>query len=102
MSTIDLSIFLTILLAAVLTYGLRIGGLLISQKLPRNGPFKRFMETLPGTILLSLIAPGIVAIGPWGWVAVAATAFCAHKTGNALVSMLAGMTVMIAQRHFIP
>ena len=102
MSAFDLSIVLTILVAALLTYSLRVGGLLISQKLPRNGPFKRFMEALPGAILLSIIAPGIVAIGPWGWVAVASTAVCAHRTGNALLSMLAGMAVIIVQRHFMP
>ena len=102
MSTTDLSIFFTISFAAILTYGLRIGGLLLSEKLPQNGPFKRFMGALPGTILLSLIAPGIVSIGLWGWIAAAATAFCAHKTGNVLISMLVGMAVMIVHRNFMP
>ena len=102
MNATSLSIFLVIFLAAVLTYGLRIGGLLLSERLPQNGPFQRFMGALPGTILLSLIAPGIVGIGFWGWLAAAFTAICAHKTGNVLLSMLVGMAVMIVHRNFLP
>ena len=97
-----LATFLLIFIAAILTYGLRIGGLLLSERFPQNGPFQRFMEALPGTILLSLIAPGIVSIGYWGWIAAASTAFCAYKTGNILLSMLVGMAVMIVHRNFIP
>ncbi|NNL78840.1 MAG: AzlD domain-containing protein [Desulfobacterales bacterium] len=100
--TPNLAIFLVISIAAILTYGLRIGGLLLSEKLPQQGLFQRFMEALPGTILLSLIAPGVVGIGLWGWIATASTAFCAYKTGNILLSMLVGMAVMIAHRNFIP
>ena len=102
MSTTNLAIFLVIFFAAILTYGLRIGGLLLSEQLPQNGPFQRFMEALPGTILLSLIAPGIVSNGHWGWIAAASTAFCAHKTGNVLLSMLVGMAIMIVHRNFLP
>ena len=102
MITTNLSIFLAISITAILTYGLRIGGLLLSEKLPQNGPFQRFMDVLPGTILLSLIAPGVLSAGIWGWIAIALTAFCAFKTGNVLLSMLVGMAVMIVHRNFIP
>lgn len=95
------SLFLTIVLAAIVTYAFRIGGLLVSDRLPANGPFKRFMGALPGTILLSLIAPGIIAAGLWGWIAAALTAICAHKTGNLLFAMLVGMAVIVLQRNFL-
>ncbi|MBL0715786.1 MAG: AzlD domain-containing protein [Desulfosarcina sp.] len=49
--------------AALVTYGLRLGGLLLSEKLPRSGAFKIFLEALPGTILISLVIPAIVAAG---------------------------------------
>ena len=101
MSHADLAIAMAVLGAAVVTYLLRIGGLLVSERLPRNGPFRRFMDALPGTILLSLIAPGIMQAGPWGWIAAASTAACAYRTGNVLLSMLAGMAIMIVQRNWL-
>ncbi len=67
-------VFLTIICSALVTYGLRIGGLLLSERLPSTGRFKAFMDALPGTLLLSLIAPGIAASGIWGGVAALATA----------------------------
>ena len=89
---------MAILGAAAVTYGLRLGGLLLSDRLPQNGAFRRFMEALPGTILLSLVAPGILAAGPWGAVAAAATALCTWKTRNVFLAMLTGMAIVAAAR----
>ncbi len=84
--------------AALVTYGLRLGGLLLSEKLPRTGPFKVFLEALPETILISLVIPGILAAGGWGWVAAALTGVLARKTGNTFVAMLAGVTIVALSR----
>lgn len=94
----EMTIYLAIAGAAIVTYGLRLGGLLLAGKLPGNGGFRRFMEALPGTILLSLVAPGIVSAGPLGGFAAAATALCAWKTKNVLVAMLVGMVIVAAGR----
>ena len=51
------AVILAIAGAALVTYSLRLGGLLLSEHLPRSGRFKRFMETLPGTIMVALVAP---------------------------------------------
>lgn len=91
LSTTGLSVFLAIAGAALATYGLRLGGLLLAEYLPQNGGFKRFMDALPGTILLSLVAPGIFSAGMLGGVAALATALCAWKTRNVLLAMLVGM-----------
>ena len=96
----DVKIGLAIGLAAVVTYALRAGGLLLSEKLPDKGGFKRFFDALPGTILLSLVTPGILASGGIGVLAAAATGLCAYRTGNLFVSMLIGMAVIIIQRNF--
>ncbi len=98
LSSPDLSVFMAITGAAVATYSLRLGGLLLADHLPRNGSFRRFMEALPGTILLSLIAPGIVSAGPLGGVAALATALCAWKTRSVLLAMVIGMGVVAAGR----
>ena len=100
-SEINIITLITIAAAAVVTYGLRIGGLLLSDKLPRNGQFKAFMDALPGTILLSLVAPGIAAAGFWGMIAAFCTGLCAYKTGNVFVSMLIGIGIIVIQRNFL-
>ena len=85
--------------AAAVTYGLRLGGLLLAERLPQNGGFRRFMEALPGTILLSLVAPGILAAGPWGAVAAASTAVCTWKTRNVFLSMIIGVVIVATARR---
>ncbi|MBC8208872.1 MAG: AzlD domain-containing protein [Desulfobulbaceae bacterium] len=91
-------VWLTIFAAAMVTYGLRLGGLLLAERLPRTGRFQRFMNALPGTILLSLIIPSALAAGFWGWVATLFTAACSLKTGNVFVSMLLGMAIVAGGR----
>ena len=85
--------------AALATYALRIGGLLLAEKLPRTGAFKTFLEALPGTILISIVMPSIVAAGIWGWIAAALTTLLARKTGNTFVAMLAGVVVVALSRY---
>ena len=36
--------------AILITYGYRLGGLLLSERLPRAPAFRAFMQALPGTI----------------------------------------------------
>ena len=95
----DISLAIAVAGAALVTYGLRLGGLLLSEKLPRTGAFKVFLESLPGTILVSLVIPGIVAAGGWGWAAALVTVVLARKTGNTFVAMLAGVVVVALTRH---
>lgn len=95
----NLSFLMTIGCAALVTYLLRAGGLLLADRLPRSGRFKQFMDALPGTILLSLIAPGIVSAGIWGGVAAACTAICAYITKNAFLAMFVGVAIVAIQRQ---
>ena len=95
----DATVLAAIGLAALVTYTLRAGGLLLAERLPDSGRFKRFMDALPGTILLSLVAPGIVAAGLWGIVAAVGVAVTVRKTGNLFLAMLIGMAVIILQRQ---
>ena len=90
--------WLTILSAALVTYSLRLSGLLLAGRLPKTGRFKKFMDALPGTILLSLIVPAAIGAGPVGWLATALTGLCSLKTGNVFVSMLVGIAVVAAGR----
>ncbi len=96
----DMLVWLTIFGAAGVTYSLRIGGLLLAERLPKTGRFKRFMEALPGTILLSLIVPAALAAGPIGWLATLCTALCSLKTGNVFLSMMVGILIVAAGRWY--
>lgn len=89
---------LVIAAAALITYSLRLGGLLLAGRLPKTGRFKKFMDALPGTILLSLIVPAALSAGPWGWVATVCTAVCSLKSGNVFVSMLLGVAIVAMGR----
>ena len=95
----DSSVFLTIGVAALVTYSLRFGGLLLAAKLPDSGRFKLFMDALPGTILFSLVVPGMISAGPIGCVAGFCTALCAYKTKNAFISMLLGVLIVAVSRQ---
>jgi len=96
----NLAVILAIAGAALVTYSFRFGGLLLSERLPGTGKFKDFMEALPGTILVALVAPGIITAGFWGCLAALATALLVWRTGNIFVAMLAGMIVVAGARHF--
>jgi uncharacterized membrane protein len=93
--------WLTIIGAAIVTYSLRLGGLLMADRLPRSGPVKRILDTLPGTILLALVAPAIYREGIWGLVAIVFVVLGAKMSKNALVGMLLGMAVIIIQRRLV-
>lgn len=97
----DYRIILTIVLAAVATYSLRAGGLLLGEKLPASGRFRVFMEALPGTLLLSLIVPGIVSAGVAGGVAALCTAWCTYKTGNVFLAMVIGVVIVAVSRQYV-
>lgn len=94
----DLGVWLTIVFAALVTYSLRISGLLLASRLPRKGRFKKFMDALPGTILLSLIVPAALAAGPIGWLATLLTGLSSLKTGNVFISMLVGIVIVATGR----
>ncbi len=96
----DLLVWLTIFGAAAVTYSLRIGGLLLAGRLPKTGRFKRFMDALAGTILLSLIVPAALAAGPIGWLATVCTGLCSLKTGNVFLSMVIGIVIVAVGRGF--
>lgn len=98
--TMEQATWLTIFSAALVTYSLRLSGLLLAGRLPKTGRFKKFMDALPGTILLSLIVPAAIGAGPVGWLATAMTGLCSLRTGNVFISMLVGIVIVAFGRWF--
>jgi uncharacterized membrane protein len=91
-------VLLAVGLAALVTYALRLGGLLLASRFPRAGRFRKGMDALPGALLFSLVLPSIVSEGLWGLVAGALTALTVVRTKNPLLAMLVGMLVIFAVR----
>lgn len=98
---IESQVLLAVGLAALVTYLLRLGGLLLAARLPRSGRFRLGMDALPGALLFALVLPSMVAEGAWGVVAGAATALVVVRTRNSLLAMLVGMLVVFVARHTV-
>ncbi len=96
---IGIAVLITIAISALLTYGLRFGGLLLGSKLQKSPKIRYFMEALPGTILLSLVAPEIFKSGIWGGVAALSTALCTYITKNVFIAMIIGVVIVAASRQ---
>jgi uncharacterized membrane protein len=80
-----------ILATAAITYALRFGGLLLADRLPASGPLRRFLDALPGAILLSLVVP---AAGHAGWAGAVGLGACLAtylRSRNLLLTMTAGI-----------
>ena len=95
---IDSQVVLAVGLAALVTYSLRLGGLLLASRFPRAGRFRKGMDALPGALLFSLVLPSMVAEGVWGMVAGGLTALTVLRTRNPLLAMLVGILVIFAAR----
>ena len=80
------------------TYLLRFGGLLLADWLPSKGRFKLFIDALPGTILISLVAPDTLSAGLWGCIAAVCTAVLTLKTKNVFLTMSCGMLIIALAR----
>jgi uncharacterized membrane protein len=95
---IKAQVLLAVGLAALVTYSLRLGGLLLASRFPRVGRFRKGMDALPGALLFSLVLPSIVSEGAWGLVAGGLTALTVVRTRNPLLAMVVGMLVIFAAR----
>jgi uncharacterized membrane protein len=90
-----------ILLSSGLTYCLRLGGLLLADRLPGSGPARRFLDCLPGTILLSLTVPGALHAGVEGMIGLGACLLVFMRTKSMLLTMAAGMAGVCLLRFFL-
>jgi uncharacterized membrane protein len=91
---------LVISLVALGTYGLRVSGLLFANVLRNQGRVKIFLESLPPTILLSLVTPMILKEGVMGILATMCIAVCVLKTKNLFLAMILGTCVVALGRFY--
>ena len=92
---------LTILGMAAITYGMRLGGLMMADRLPQHGRWAHVLERLPGAVLISVWVPSALSAGPIGVVGAAATVITMALARNLFAAMAVGMVVVGVGRYFI-
>ncbi|WP_432736962.1 AzlD family protein [Maridesulfovibrio sp. FT414] len=93
------SAMIVIVLASMATYLMRVGGLMLAGCLPSGGRIGRVLNALPGTILISLAAPGFFNEGVIGFAGGIVTVAVAFKTKNVFLAMFMGMLVVALGRQ---
>jgi uncharacterized membrane protein len=83
---------------ALVTYLTRAGGFWLMAYLPPSPWLAAWLRTLPGTLLVALVAPALAREGPTGIAAAGAAILVALRTNNTLAAMLAGVGTIVALR----
>jgi uncharacterized membrane protein len=94
-------VLLTIAGMAAVTFGIRLSGYLLADRLPTTGFVAAWMRHIPGAVLASLVAPDIVTGGADGMIAAAATALAYVATRNLFAAMVAGVGVVYLARTYL-
>ncbi|HET7477995.1 MAG TPA: AzlD domain-containing protein [Rubrobacteraceae bacterium] len=92
---------LTILLMALATYATRAGGLWLTSRLKMSGRVEAWLNYVPGAILISLVAPTVLAGGIADTLAAVAVLIVALRTGSLPAAMVTGVGAVLLFRTFL-
>lgn len=101
MNDFDMLAMIIIILAGIITYSLRFGGLLVGNMLSKHKFVENLIKALPGTLLLSFIVPSIISEGIPGGISALAAGIIAKKTNNVLIALVIGMAIIIIFRNIL-
>lgn len=87
---------------ALITYLTRIGGPLLVRLVRGNQRLEACLARLPGSILAALLAPLVLAAGPYEAVASAITLVVSLTTRSMPLALLAGVTTIALLRALAP
>jgi uncharacterized membrane protein len=93
----DAATLLAILLMALVTYGTRLGGLLLAGRWRLEGRRKAAFEAIPAAVLTAVIAPTLLATGPAESLAGLVTILAAFRL-PLLGSVVVGVASVVALR----
>lgn len=83
---------------ALVTFTVKAGGLLLANRLPREGFAAAWLRHMPGAVLASLVAPAIVTGSAAEAIAAAATALLYIATRSLLAAMAGGVLAVYLVR----
>jgi uncharacterized membrane protein len=94
---VEPAILMTILAMALITYGTRIAGLLLANRLALRGRAKAAFDAIPPAVLIAVIAPTALATG-WPETAAAAITMVAALRLPLLATIAVGVASVVALR----
>jgi uncharacterized membrane protein len=89
---------IAILGMALVTFAIKAGGLLLANRLPREGFAAAWLRHIPGAVLAALVAPAIATGKPAEALAAAATALVFLLTRNLFAAMATGVAAVYLTR----
>ncbi|WP_297582595.1 AzlD domain-containing protein [Devosia sp.] len=92
---------IAILGMAIATIAIKAGGLLLADRLPREGFAAAWLRHIPGAVLAALVAPAILTGGPAEALAALATAAMFLVTRNLFAAMASGVLVVYLVRQWL-
>ena len=95
---LDPQALFTILLMALATYATRAGGLWLASRLTLSGRVEAWLDHIPGAMLVSIVAPVVLASGPAEALAGLAVVLVAWRTGSLPVAMVMGVGTVLVLR----
>lgn len=93
--------FVTIIGMALVTYLTRIGGLLLLERARLSPWVEDWLRHIPGAVLVSIVAPVVLAFSGAELIAGGAALLAAVLTRCLPLAMLAGVAAVVLARQFI-
>jgi uncharacterized membrane protein len=91
-------VLLAFLAMTAVSYGIRVAGFLVGQRLHEHPRLSAALEQLPAAILIALVVPSLARGGPAEWLAAAVVAALAWLTDFLLVPLAAGVVAVVLLR----
>jgi len=95
---IELEALLAIFGMAVVTYATRAGGLWLMGRVTLSKRVETWLQYIPGSVLVAIVAPGIFSGGPLALIAAIVTVLVAARTGSLPLAMLIGVSALLLLR----
>lgn len=95
---LDPQAMLAIVLMALATYATRAGGLWLASRLDLSGRVEAWLGYIPGAILVSLVAPAVLASGLAEALAGLAVVLVAIRTASLPLAMVVGVGAVVLFR----
>lgn len=92
---------LTIVLMALATYATRAGGLWLASRLKMSERVEAWLNHIPGAILVSIVAPTVLAGGIADALAAVTVLIVAVRTGSLPVAMVTGVGAVVLLRGLL-
>ncbi len=86
---------------AAVTFAIKASGLLLANRLPRQGFVAAWLKHIPGAVLASLVAPALVTGSPAEVVAAIVTGLVFVTTRSLLAAMAAGVLAIYLARLWL-